>query len=96
MHRYIRITTESQLSDQEIDQVYEIVSEITDIHLTSAYHEDGELADDSVAISMYEEQSEVIYEIKVDDDTSYDDLDQIVSSLTDAIAQDFEIELIRD
>lgn len=96
MQKYIRLTVDQPLDDEQLDQFYEIVDDTTDIILTTAINDDGEPVSDEVAITMYTEDDHTCYEITVDDSTSSDDLQEIVIELQDAIANDFQIELVRE
>lgn len=96
MQKYIRLTIDQPLDDAQLDQFYEIVDDTTDIILTTAINDDGEPVSDQVAITLYTEDDHLCYEVTVDDSTSSDDLQDIVIELQDAIANDFQIELVRE
>lgn len=96
MQKYIRLTVESPLDDEQLDQFYEIVDDITNIILTTAIDDEGAEVSNEVAISLYNEDNQSCYELVVSDDTSSEDLQDIVIELQDVIPEDFQIELVRE
>lgn len=98
MKTYIRITTPTPLSEDDVETVFDVVNEHADIVLTSAMDEDGEIISDEVAVMMYQYEGDCIYEIQVGADTDRSDAELIVKTLDEELDAtiNFEVEIAEE
>lgn len=94
--RYVRLTVDTMLSDEQLDEIYDLVDDAIDISLTSAIDDNGILVSEDIAITMYSTDDSFVYEMIVNDNTKVNDMEEIISEIEEIISTDFEIELIRE
>lgn len=96
--KYIRLETDSAISEDDIELVFDVISEHTDIELTTALDDDGEVISDQVAVCVYESEDAVTYEIRVADDTPDEVVEQVARELNEELAAsvDFRLEIAED
>lgn len=96
--KYIRLETDSSISEEDIELVFDVIDEHAEIELTTALDDEGDVISDEVAVCVYESEDSVTYEIRVADDTPDDVVEQIALELNEELdaTVDFRLEIAED
>ena len=89
---FIRLAIRREMTAEEIETFYELVEEIADVAVTSAYEADGGEVDD-VVVTMYNVDDTFMYEVAVTEVVDLDTSREIVEEMMREIDDDFELDV---